>query len=91
MINAETVCDIDNPIYEMRADKIKDFLSYEPNRVTTLQRHTFFECPIMGSDVGLVMLTPDCELWSTDLYDATRAEMIEVIEERRSCSRWEFV
>ena len=79
--NPETLCDINNPLYEMRAELVKDFLSYDPHKYHTIQGYSFFEDPSFGDEVGLVMLTPECQLFRTDLYDATRAELVEVIEQ----------
>ena len=63
----------------MRAEKVKDFLSCDPHKFYTIKGHSFFEDPHLGDEVGLVMLTPDCQLFRTDLYDQTRAEIFEII------------
>ena len=76
----ETLCDIDNPLYEMRADKVKAFLSYEPHKFCTVNGQSFFEDPHFGDEAGLVVLTPDCQLFSTDMIDPTRAELLDITE-----------
>jgi len=81
MTNPETLCDINNPYYELRADLVRDFLGCDPFKYYTIKGHSFFEDPHLGDEVGLVMLTPDCQLFRTDLYDATRAELVEVIDQ----------
>ena len=103
MINPETLCDIDqidNSIYEMRADKIRDFLSYEPQKLETVKGHTFFECPIMGGEVGRVLMTPDCQLFQTDIFVTNNKDLSAIVDQGiyhgflRSFGdfrKWEFI
>ena len=57
-----------------------EFLSLNPHKFMTVKGHSFFECPLRGDEEGLIMKTPDCQLFVTDLYDPTEDELEDVID-----------
>jgi hypothetical protein len=63
----------------MKNVMIEKFLSLKPHKWMAVKGHSFYECPLRGDEEGLIMKTPDNQLFVTDLYDLDKEELEDVI------------
>ena len=71
---------MENTIKDINQDKVNKFMSLKPHKWFTIKKHSFYECPIYGSDEGLIIKTPNNELFVTDLFDANTDDLKDLIE-----------
>lgn len=73
-------------------NKYLSFKSMNPSFIISLDGYSLFECPIHGDDEALVVVTPDNEIYYTDLFEIPRSsefeEMIKDGNFNNECPVW---